>query len=160
MKFMTSLLIVFGVLVLGAFALSAYLLFVSSTPNPKLPTQTLKVGNAVFSVEIANTTTTRMRGLSGREPLANFEGMLFIFDSPNRYGFWMKDMKFALDFVWIRGAKVVGVTENVSPPTGASLFSLPQYYPPEDADKVLEIDAGEVAKNNIKAGDEAIVEQK
>jgi uncharacterized protein len=159
MKFMIALFIVLGIAALGALVFSAYLLVVSSTPNPRLPTQTLKVGDANFSVEIANTTTTRMRGLSGREPLGENEGMLFIFDSPNRYGFWMKDMKFALDFVWIRGERVAGITENVPPPAGSSLFNLPLYYPPQDADKVLEINAGEVAKDNIKAGDKVTLPQ-
>jgi uncharacterized membrane protein (UPF0127 family) len=158
MKPMLILLAVLSVAVLALVAAILYFTFLSSTPNPRLMSKTLTVGNAVFNVEIANTSTTRARGLSGRENLGENQGMLFIFDAPGNYGFWMKDMRFPLDFVWILGDKIVGVTENVPPPApGASIFKLQVYYPPDSADKVLELNAGEVKKYGIQAGQTAIL---
>ena len=158
MKAMNILFILLAIAVVGALVVCFYFLVASSVPNPHLPARMLKVGDAQFTVEVANTTTTRMRGLSGRDPLKEGEGMLFIFDKPSRYGFWMKDMKFALDFVWVSGDKVVGVTENVPPPaSGTSMFSLPVYYPPENVDKILELNAGEVKRYGIRTEQSAIL---
>jgi len=115
-------------------------------------TVTFSVGANQFTVEIADTIPLRERGLSGRERLEEGRGMLLVFGAPARYGFWMKGMKFAIDFVWVNDDKVVGTTENVPPPKG-SLFSLPIYYPPEEVDMVLEVAAGTVARLGIHEGD-------
>jgi uncharacterized membrane protein (UPF0127 family) len=116
-------------------------------------TATLAVGGHEFRVEVADTIPLRERGLSGREKLEDGRGMLFVFSAPGRHGFWMKGMRFALDFMWIRGGRVVGVTENAPPyAEGASL--LPRmYYPPEEADMVLEVAAGAVARLGVRVGD-------
>src|SRR5882672_5260542 len=53
----------------------------------------------------ADTDALRTLGLSGHSPLAADEGMLFIFPAPGEYGFWMKDMLFPLDLVWIAADK-------------------------------------------------------
>jgi len=115
----------------------------------------IRIGRARFFVEIADEPEEYSRGLSGREKLAANKGMLFIFSQPGNYGFWMKEMKFPLDFVWIKGDQVVGLTENTPPPqfTTYDVVNLPLYYPPEAVDKVLEVNAGAVEKFKIKIGD-------
>ncbi len=118
----------------------------------KLTGQTLfAVGNTVFKVDIADSDATRAQGLSGHGPLADDAGMLFVFQRPDRHQFWMKDMNFGLDFVWLRGGKVVEVTENVPPPadTGGQPVIV---NPAQKIDQVLEIKAGSVAKYGIKVG--------
>lgn len=119
----------------------------------------LRINDQVFKVEIADTMMARAQGLSGREKLADDEGMLFLFDSPGRHGFWMKDMKFAIDIVWIRGDKIVGFAENVQPEPGKSVFGLITYYPPEPVDKVLEIQAGAVAREGFRVDDVVEISQ-
>ena len=106
-----------------------------------------------FMVEVADTIVSRTRGLSGRAGLKENEGMLFVFGSPDMHGFWMKDMKFPIDIVWIRGEKIVGFAENTMPEPGKSLLNLRVYYSPEPADRVLEIKAGLVEKFGLKIGD-------
>ena len=120
--------------------------------NALMRTAALAVGAHTFTVEVADTIPLRAQGLSGREKLEENHGMLFLFTTAGRHPFWMKGMKFALDFVWMYGDKVVGTTENVPPPKG-SLFSLPIYYPPEEVDMVLEVNAGTVARLGIHEGD-------
>jgi uncharacterized membrane protein (UPF0127 family) len=69
-----------------------------------------------LSVEVADTPAERGRGLSGREMLPENSGMLFVFDTPGRYGFWMYGMKFPLDIIWIdESLRVVYFVENAQP---------------------------------------------
>ncbi len=129
--------------------------------------QIITIAGKKFRVEVADTFASRAKGLSGHAPLAENEGMLFIFDAPGNYGFWMKGMKFPIDIIWIRGDKVVGLTENVPVPKG--IFDFKTYYPPEPvypargeisggADKVLEVKAGTVGKYGFRVGDTVIAE--
>jgi hypothetical protein len=108
---------------------------------------------AEIKVEIADDERERARGLSGRDSLDENAGMLFVFDQPGFYGFWMKEMKFSLDFIWISGDKTVDLTENVLPPQ-SDLEDLQKYFSRDPADKVLEVNAGWIKKHNIKIGDE------
>ncbi len=103
---------------------------------------------AVFSVEVAKEKAERVKGLSGREALLKGEGMLFVFEVSDRHGFWMKDMKFPLDIIWIDDNKrVVHIEESVDPNTYPKTF-----YPEQDSRYVLEIGAGLSAINDIKVG--------
>lgn len=113
----------------------------------------LTVGSQTFEVGIADNAVTRTKGLSGRPSLAEKEGLYFIFSSSGNNGFWMKDMNFPIDIVWINGGKVIGFSENLQPEPNKSIFSLPVYYPPGTVDRVLEIKAGAVAKYGLQAGD-------
>jgi len=105
--------------------------------NPLLGTE-ITVGGIPFSIEVVDTETTRMRGLSGREWLAENEGMLFVFQEPDFYGFWMKDMRFPIDIIWLdEDFGVIDIIESVSPETFPTIF-----YPPKPVRFVLEISAG------------------
>jgi len=131
----------------------AFGLYIHRTPNPPLEKTRVVVGSATFQVELANTVVRRARGLSGREKLENGEGMFFLFGHAGSYGFWMKDMKFPIDIVWIRGNRIAGFAENVKPEPEKSFLGLTVYYPPTAVDRVLEINAGLVEKYKLKAGD-------
>jgi len=114
-------------------------------------TSVIQVGSSSYTIEIADTADKKTRGLSGRTQLAANKGMLFMFETKDIYAFWMKDMQFPLDFIWIDQDTVVDITENVPPPLTATY--LPRYQPKQPVDKVLEINAGQVEQNNIKIGD-------
>jgi uncharacterized membrane protein (UPF0127 family) len=85
------------------------------------------------------------------------QGMLFDFGqgASTDTGFWMPDMKFNLDFIWIKNNKVIGITSNVPAPASPTtpLLSLPVYYPPSPIDRQVEVNAGWAKKNNITIGD-------
>ena len=103
-----------------------------------------------LSVEVADTPAERGRGLSGREMLPENSGMLFVFDTPGRYGFWMYGMKFPLDIIWIdEKLRVVYFVENAQP----CVNICETYEPPADALYVLEVNAGFVKKYGMKIGD-------
>lgn len=119
----------------------------------------LMIANKKNFVEIAKTEKQLTRGLSGRDKLKADEGMLFVFTSPGHYGFWMKEMKFDLDLIWIKDKKIIGITAKVSAPVkdkGLRIKDneLPVYYPPSGVDLVLEVNAGWSERNGVKIGDE------
>ncbi len=114
-------------------------------------TRELKIGSVHFRVEIADTPIARAQGLSGREFLAPDEGMLFLFPFAGTQAFWMKDMKFPIDIIWIRDKEVVGMVIGAEPPEGDS--GPATYTSPEAADTVLEINAGLTQRLGIKVGD-------
>ncbi len=103
--------------------------------------RTLKVNGKEIQVEVVSTPEDVARGLSGHEVLADDEGMLFVFDRPAIWSFWMKEMKFPLDILWIADGRVVEIAQDMQPP--ANMLSLPQTHRPAvPADMVLEIRAG------------------
>lgn len=115
----------------------------------------VSVGGAAFDVEIAFTREDRERGLSGRDGLAAGAGMLFVFENGRASSFWMRDMRFALDFVWIGdGCEVIEIHADVpAPPAGADVGLLQTYSPEAPARYNLEINAGEAAKRGVEVGD-------
>ncbi len=97
---------------------------------------------------IAADEASRERGLSYRASLPADAGMLFVFDEPGQYGFWMKDMNFPLDMVWIGADKtVLGVTKDISSSTYPETFS-----PPSPVLYVLEINADAAARFGLATG--------
>lgn len=120
--------------------------------KPKLAN--LQIGNSILKVEMADTAKKRSKGLGGRESIASDGGMLFVFDKADKYAFWMKGLKFPLDFVWIKDDIVVDFLENVPPPATNQVESaLPIYSAKVEINKVLEINAGVAQRLNIKIGD-------
>ena len=118
----------------------------------------LTIGGTVFGAEIADTPELRSKGLGERDALADQTGMLFIFPDGGASSFWMKGMRFPLDFVWIgEDCTVVDLTENVqhSPPDTPS-SELEIFESGEPAAYTLEINAGEVQEFGIEVGDEVL----
>ena len=115
----------------------------------------VRVEDLEFSVEVAANAEQRIRGLSGRASLDPRTGMLFIFEKPERFRFWMKQMEISLDIVWIgSNCEVVDVSENVPfPDKETPLEDLPRYSPESRAKFVLEINGGEAADLGLGIGD-------
>ena len=117
--------------------------------------QVVRVDEVAFPVELAVTSDQRAQGLSGRVFLDSGTGMLFVFEVESRLRFWMKDMEFPLDMVWIDAdCQVVDISVNVpAPAPGTSLGDLPRYSPSTPAMYVLEINGGEAEWLGLRAGD-------
>ncbi|MEK7552987.1 MAG: DUF192 domain-containing protein [Patescibacteria group bacterium] len=104
-----------------------------------------------LELEIADDEAERVRGLSGRASLPADHGLLFIFDQPTRPGFWMKEMNFPIDIIWLdENRRVLALNELVSP------ASYPQtFFPPAPIKYVLEVNAGWAQRNKLKIGERA-----
>ena len=103
-----------------------------------------------IEAEIADSAPKQAKGLMFREGLSDKKGMFFIFDKEDKYAFWMKNMQFALDIIWINQDKeIVDINTNV-PPCGTSCENI---IPREKSRYVLEVSAGFVERNQIKIGD-------
>lgn len=113
-----------------------------------LKTATIYSSKGTVKAFVAASAVEKELGLSGQTPLPSGVGMLFAFDSPGRYGIWMKDMSFPLDLIWIdSNKKVAGVTKNVLPSSYPFVF-----MPPKDILYVLEMGAGSVAPFGLTTG--------
>lgn len=116
-------------------------------------TQYVKIAGQKIKVDLALTPAQQNQGLSGRSALLENEGMLFVFDTPGKYSFWMKDMNFPIDMIWIQGEntadlKIVYIKKNARP----ELY--PETYGPDrEANYVLEVVSGFAEKNNLQVGD-------
>lgn len=100
---------------------------------------------------MADSDQERQQGLAGIDQLLENEGMLFVFDQPGRYAFWMKGMKFPLDFVWIKDDQVIEITEKVG-------LEQMEIRPKQAVDKVLEVNSGFVGRQKLKIGDKVSYE--
>ncbi len=106
---------------------------------------TVSIGAKTWTVEYADTAAAQERGLGDRDMLCSACGMLFRFDMPGIYGFWMKVMRFPLDIAWIEGGKVVFL-EKDTPADSKDILT-----PNGPADRVLEVNAGDLA--DVSVGD-------
>lgn len=109
----------------------------------------LKINDVEVQIELADTIAKRTLGLSGRDFLSENRGMFFIFDEPGFYSFWMRDMNFAIDIIWIdENFNIIDITKNVTPE------SFPKTFKPQEPVKyVLEVNSGWAGNNSIKVGD-------
>jgi uncharacterized protein len=132
-----------------------------SIPNTaeQLKQGTLHIGNVNIPVSIADTDTTREKGLSGQESLSSDSGMIFIFQKEDKHGFWMKETNFPLDFIWIRDGKVTEITADVPTQLNVTERELKVYTPKDPVDWMLEVNAGFTAKKGIKVGDSVSLDQ-
>ena len=113
----------------------------------------LKINNQYIIADTAVSELARAKGLSGRAQLNVNEGMFFYFFKPERPAFWMKDMHFPIDILWIANHRIVGIEENVDPQVGAPEGELKSYVPPEPVERVLELSAGRARLLNAHIGD-------
>ena len=113
-----------------------------------VPPKIVSIGTLRVRADVATDVISRERGLSRRTELGAGEGMLFVFEVPGVQLFWMKEMNFPIDIVWIdEQKKIVGVTERAEPGSYPSAFS--SVYPVR---YVLEIGAGEFAASGARVG--------
>lgn len=113
--------------------------------------ETIKIGNTKLIVELADTVLLQQQGLSNRDKLQSDEGMLFLFQGKDIRNFWMKDMRFALDVLWLADNRVVGLQDNILPPAPGEEPARFQSFTP--ADMVLEVNSGWIKEHGIKIGD-------
>lgn len=117
-------------------------------------TTQVKIENKTYRLFVADTEEKRKRGLSNISSIKDGEGMIFVFNKPDYYRFWMKDMKFPLDFLFLRGDQVVDLLANVDPSTYPQTF-----ISKSPADKIIELKAGEIDKLGVNISDTISVQE-
>jgi uncharacterized membrane protein (UPF0127 family) len=122
---------------------------ISTSPAQQSSLRTVILDGQTIHVSIADTDALRQLGLGGRAGLAPDEGMLFIFPRDGIYAFWMKDMRFSIDMIWLADdGSIVYMAQNVSPDTYPKDF-----VPSAPARYVLELPAGYAKTHDVKIGD-------
>jgi len=110
--------------------------------------RTLQIHGESVQLEVVSTPAAQSKGLGGRATMSNDRGMLFTFAQPTVQCFWMKDMQFSLDIVWLNSSKkVVMIEKDVSPKTYPKAFCAPTTA------YVIEINAGKAASLGIRTGE-------
>ena len=111
----------------------------------------VELGGTSLVADIADTDPLRELGLSGRTGLKENEGMLFVFQTDGQHSFWMKDMLFPIDMVWLSAdKKVVYIAANAQP------GSYPATFNPESPSRyVIELPAGWAARHHVTVGSQA-----
>ena len=107
----------------------------------------IKIGDTEIRAEIADTFIKQTRGLMFRKSLPENEGMLFVFDEEGYHSFWMMNMSFPIDIIWVNKEKeVVDIVKNAQP----CKFSCLSYKPKERAIYVLEVNANFTSEHGIR----------
>src|SRR5215203_4597234 len=104
-----------------------------------------------LNADVPITSELMSKGLAVKNQLKENEAMLFIFEESAKHSFWMKDMKFPIDIIWLDSdGKIVHIEENLEP--CPLVFVCPGYAPNADSQYVLETVAGFTQRHNISVG--------
>lgn len=122
----------------------------AKSPGKEWQTGQIQINGQLLDVYLARTEQEKEIGLSAFNGIKSNQGMLFIYDLPQKPAFWMNGMKFPIDIIWINNNQVVDISKNLPVQYDSNLT---RYYPNVEVDRVLEVNAGWCEKNNITIGD-------
>jgi uncharacterized membrane protein (UPF0127 family) len=125
--------------------------FADQFAGGSLPSRAVINGRA-FDLEVASDAASRSVGLGGRDALWDESGMLFVFPGEGLHRFWMKDMRFSLDLLYIASDGTIVDIQRMDPEPGVSDVDLTIYVPPTAVLLAIEIKAGLARRHGIEAG--------
>jgi uncharacterized membrane protein (UPF0127 family) len=115
-----------------------------------------KSGYLIVAVEVADTPSSREKGLMFRETLGEDSGMLFVFEEETSIPFWMKNTLIPLDIIYIdRDGYIVEIQENAQP---CVVINCPSYPSSGEYLYALEINGGWSEENKVKVGEFVLIE--
>lgn len=125
--------------------------------NPILQSLSLEEKEIILAgerlkVKIADTTEKREKGLAGISNLSGQEGMLFLFDEPQRTTFWNKGMLIPVDIVWLRDNIVIGIDWLPAQSNGLTIIGSP-----EKINQVLELPLNWTKNHQLEVGSKMVV---
>jgi uncharacterized membrane protein (UPF0127 family) len=133
------------VLVLLTLILSAAFMVIWGQARTLRHTPFLLLNGHSVQIEIFDTPELRTRGLSGRSHLQPDTGALFTYEKPDFHGIWMKEMRFAIDVLWLDSTgKIIHMVDDMQPE------SYPQAEP---ARYILELPASAIGSYELTLGD-------
>ncbi len=140
--------------------LAAFLIFIftgrSIYSQEKALARVVFPNGAEVQAELAITPAERATGLMFREGLLPGEGMLFIFEEADFHSFWMFNMKFSIDIIWLSPEKSIVHIEHSVPPCTEE--PCPTYQPMQKALYVIEVPAGFAKKESLRLGMKVLLE--
>ena len=129
-------------------------------PNPNLPIEQVTIKDRTFNLEVARDHESRVQGLSGRSSIATDGGMLFVFPSPARQAFVMRDCLVDIDIIFLGPTGVVTATHamKVDPRRdGETNFEyenrIKKYSSRFAAQYAIELQAGMIEKLGVRRGE-------
>lgn len=142
-------------------ALVVFVLFISipdKTFSKKQNSFTLaSINKKKVYLEVADNDYKRTKGLMNHSELNYQQGMLFIFDDINQVYFWMKNVNYPLDMVFLKNNQIVNIYSGVPTCKNQVCPLYPSVYP---VNKVIELKSGFCKKYNVKIGQKVVFAQK
>jgi uncharacterized membrane protein (UPF0127 family) len=140
----------YGVFFVFLFTVPVFNIIKAKVTDNSLSQKHVVIGDVALNVNIADSNSERVEGLSGKSNLHKNEGLFFIFDVSDYHGIWMKDMEFPIDIIWLDANKqVIYFEQNIHPNTYPTVFK-----PTKKAKYVLEVQSGFIKREGIKVGDQ------
>ena len=144
------------IIVSGLFTKNYYKSYSESNTNrfEGLQKKIVYIGSLRLYVDVSDTQELLKKGLSVRSSIKDDEGMIFIFENKEILPtFWMKNMEFPIDIIWIKDNKIIEITKNIPVPAkGTPDSKLKIYSPKAPIDYVLEVKGGYTDKNVVLEG--------
>ncbi len=129
------------------FWLASSLLLAGSLSAQELRTETLTIRFFQVTAEIAQTPQERAKGLMGRKFLPPNHGMLFVFESPARQCFWMRNTPLPLTIAFIDARGKITSFADMAP------FSDESHCSTVPVPFALEMEQGWFKKRGVLVGD-------
>ena len=121
-----------------------------------VPDGFILVNSRMVKVLYADTFERQYRGLGGRADIGEYEGMYFIFSFQGKLRVVMREMRFPIDVIWLRGDTVVDIRKDLKPEPDRKESNLTSYENTSPADSFLELKAGGSDRLDIKVGDRLV----
>ena len=119
-----------------------------SAGSGALPTVPMTLGSKTFTLEIANDTGEREKGLMRRDSMPADHGMIFVFPGEERLGFYMKNTRIPLDIIFVNANGVVVSIKQMRP------YDISTTYADAPAKWAIELNQGQAAAAGVKVGDQ------
>jgi uncharacterized membrane protein (UPF0127 family) len=131
-------------LILVLLVLVTALLLLAWRAQPEKLTLHWSGSNQSYSLSAVKSPAEKQKGLGDTVTMPHDQGMIFLSDNGSYQCFWMKDMQFPIDIIWLdAGKKVKFIENNVQPNTYPKTFC-------HNAKYVIELNAGETVTSNLK----------
>jgi len=120
--------------------------------NPRFGETTIQVSSKPLFVQTAITDLQHERGLMFRTTVAPYDGMIFIFKSPQKVAFWMKNTLIPLEVGYFNKEGILVEIHSMIP---HDMTPIPSSH--EDILYALELPIGDFARKGLKIGDKIFV---
>lgn len=106
----------------------------------------LKIGSNRIIAQVAQTEDDRLKGLMSYKQLPENHGMLFIFETFQKYCFWMKNTQIPLSVAFLRNDGTITKISDMQP------YSLDKHCANEPIQYALEMNQGWFKNKKINVG--------